>query len=328
MVHILRISILLGLLAGSPSASGQIQIKPIYRLGEPIVVTATLEASGDEVDCSWLSFDDGCRIVEVDGGKAAHVWAMPGDHELLLATAAIVDGRPSSHIYGASFRVEGSVPVPDHRRLAELVEPGDAETLAEFHDDWARAVAEGKVTSRPQFDQAYQQLRGGLDYLGDVTAALAMVDNRLGAIEGCGEELAAELVFIAGDFRPAPVPPDPNPPEPVPPASGPRVVLIVHESQDATPQLKGQFVLLRKDPAASYLKAGGHLLLIWDDDLADGDDANKADLLAKYAPAIQQVGLPALLIIDKKTGEVLHSERIQPGMTADNITERLRQHGG
>lgn len=224
------------LLTASPSAA-QIKAKPTYRVGEPIVAEAALIASGEDAACSWLADSEGCELREVDGGKLAHVWAVPGKHKLFLAVATFTDGRPSIQLHRAFFEVVDGDPVP-----------------------------------------------------------------------------------------PDPVPPEPDPVPPEP-ESGPRVVLIVHETTDDAPWLKSLMVKLRSGIEADYLASKGHLAVFLDDDLTDGDQ-NKAELLHRYADAVTEDKLPALLIIDRSTEKLITSERLAPGTTAANITEAIRQTGG
>lgn len=97
---------------------------------------------------------------------------------------------------------------------------------------------------------------------------------------------------------------------------GARTVVIIHESADKTPELGSLIINLRKrgGTAQAYLAGKGHSLYILDDDLQN-----------KWALAPQQV--PALFILDS-TGKVLFEQAIPAGYTADNVIERLREHGG
>lgn len=104
---------------------------------------------------------------------------------------------------------------------------------------------------------------------------------------------------------------------PVPtPTPGARTVVILHESSRPTPWFGGMVVDLQRQgsTAQTYLANGKHSLWILDKDLPN-----------KWQLSAQQ--LPALFILDA-TGKTLFTQAIPANYTADNVIERLREHGG
>lgn len=128
---------------------------------------------------------------------------------------------------------------------------------------------------------------------------------------------------------PAPPTPTPVPPEPTPPpvVSGKRELLIVRETADVTTPLSGLLVALRNGPSFDYLKTKGHKLAILDDDSVN-EAGQPSKLVEAWRPHFAGMTLPVLFIIDAQSRQLLHKESIAPTATADNIIERVREHGG
>ena len=128
------------------------------------------------------------------------------------------------------------------------------------------------------------------------------------------------------------VPPTPNPqppgPTPVPVTSGKRVILLVREAGEVTPQMARMEVALRNGEPAKYLSDKGHILVVMSDDQKLPATASQA---AKQAFEQAKGIAPALAIMDAEaTGfsGVLSVERIKPDMTAAGIIEAVKKAGG
>lgn len=117
----------------------------------------------------------------------------------------------------------------------------------------------------------------------------------------------------------------PNIPWPLPSVlvdHGPRRVLIVRETADATPQLNGELVLLRKDPIAAYLTSKGHTLDILDLDAKD-KDGNPSPSVTEFKTNYANLKPPALLVISKDKRVVL-AESLPVGVKASAILETIK----
>lgn len=103
---------------------------------------------------------------------------------------------------------------------------------------------------------------------------------------------------------------------------GPRRVLIVRETADATPQLNGELVLLRKDPIAAYLTSKGHTLDILDLDAKD-KDGNPSVAVTEFKTNYANLKPPALLVISKDK-RVVHAEALPVGVKASAILDTIK----
>lgn len=315
----------LALLLSCAGAHAQVQIDKRYAQGQPIVAKALDKVpQGSAVAYKWVDLSPGCVVLPVGNGQTAHLWASVGKHELLLVVAFDQgDKAPRLDFHRAEFVVTADPnPTPIDESLVDLVSPESAKVLAEFHEDWSKQL--GKLSNRENFNLAYKSTREGLK-LTDAAEAYAVIDSRLAAVEDFPAELAAELADIAQEFGgdPQPVPPEPDPE----PETGPRVVLIVHETQDDTADFGRMAVQLRNGTEADWLNKQGHKLFIFDDDTLDLN-GNKPEILAKYEAEVASVGLPALVIIDRKTEQAVKVLKLRPDATASNVTEYIRQTGG
>lgn len=297
----------------SSSAWAQIEIPARVALGVPIVATlADTIPEGAAAAFDWQV--DNASLITVDGGRTCHVWAKPGTHRINAVVAIGGADGLSVKRHDARFTV-GDTPTPDPSGLADLVSTETAATLAVFHTDWAAAA--GTVSSREVFDAAYQSTRANLKLL-DTDAAYPAIDARL-SIAGTGQTLVDALKTIAEEFGG-------DQPD-TPPATGPRLAVIVRETENITPGLAGELVKLRTGTEADFLQRGKHQLAIIDDDAVDGD-GQPAPILAKYATQIKTAGVPCLIIADAKTGKVLYAKPLPKDVTASNIIERIREVGG
>lgn len=107
---------------------------------------------------------------------------------------------------------------------------------------------------------------------------------------------------------------------PFAPATGPRDLLIVHESGDTTPDLARVITALRTGTAAQYLAEKKHTLTILDDEATDAD-GKPAPLLEQFKPYT----VPELLII-APPNKVLKREPLPA--SADGVLSSLKANGG
>lgn len=105
------------------------------------------------------------------------------------------------------------------------------------------------------------------------------------------------------------------------PAEGPREVLIVRESADATPAEAMALTALRAGEPAKYLKEKGHSLTVLDKD-AVGPDGQPSPAVTKHQP---YGSLPELLIV-APPGKVLWRGPLPA--TSAGVLEVLKGHGG
>lgn len=117
-----------------------------------------------------------------------------------------------------------------------------------------------------------------------------------------------------------------DPPTPGP-VAGPRMVVLLHETADKSPEWTRAINLLRVGPQAQYLSSKGHSLLILDDDSV-GADGKPSPAVARWLPHVQGLDLPVLIVADKATGGVTHKQSLPDAVTADGIVEIIKSHGG
>jgi hypothetical protein len=106
-----------------------------------------------------------------------------------------------------------------------------------------------------------------------------------------------------------------------PAVSGPRTVVILHETAEVTPELSQAFVALRSGDNASYLKSKNHSLLILDDD-AVTTGGQPFPLIASLKG--EGVPLPATFVLDGK--KVVAKSQLTGG--AAQVMELLKGAGG
>lgn len=147
--------------------------------------------------------------------------------------------------------------------------------------------------------------------------------------------------IVVSEVGPQPVPPTPIPPTPVPPVpvpvppqpvpppvvEGKRAVLIIRESADDKPELARLITGLRIGTNAAYLTSKGHTLAILDDDAKD-ESGQPSPIVAAWRPFFADLTLPALLIVDPASKQLVHREAIGPAATADSIVATLKAKGG
>lgn len=119
----------------------------------------------------------------------------------------------------------------------------------------------------------------------------------------------------------------PNPPRPTPPTPvvvGSKLLVILYESSQDTPQWSAFLTTLRRpdSAAAKYLQEKGHQLLILDKDLMIAKAYT--DLVAKKG-----VSLPALVILDLKKQASLDGSVVEASPTTEEaFLEAVRKAGG
>lgn len=287
------------------TACGQISVPEHSRIGEPLIASTPFEAKVYDWEPSA-----GAKVIAAADGKSVFIWAREGKHSLKL-TAVTEDFK--LHKWTAEFTVDDSPAPPTPATLRDLVSADEAKAIAEYFTDFSKLVS--SLKSAEQFWSAFDQtfpVKGNAALDSALRARLeGPVAKKLG--------LSAELLAIAAEFeKPAPVPPTP-----VPVVEGKRVVLIVHESADKTPEFGEMIVELRKPgtDAAEDIKAKGHELLVLDDELLGESKWN-----AVIGSQVTQT--PMLFVIDPRTNAILFKTAIPTGYTADNVTERIRETGG
>lgn len=104
---------------------------------------------------------------------------------------------------------------------------------------------------------------------------------------------------------------------------GPRTVVVLHETEETTPELSQAFISLRTGENAGYMAAKKHKLLILDDD-AKGVDGAPVPLIAKLAT--EGVGLPAAFILNGDA--VVAKKQLAAPTAAVDVMALLKGAGG
>lgn len=125
--------------------------------------------------------------------------------------------------------------------------------------------------------------------------------------------------FRVGGDDPPPTP-DPTP-EPDPPTPKPSQVtaVIIRESEDDTPAFARLLTGLRTGEAARWLAAGGHDLIVVDDDATDAD-GRPLKLVASLSAL--GVSMPALFLLSGD--DVILKETLPASATADQVLAKIR----
>lgn len=119
-----------------------------------------------------------------------------------------------------------------------------------------------------------------------------------------------------------PAPPEPvTPPQPPEPAKGPRSLFLFRESADDTPALGGLLVKMQSGIVAKYMQDNGHSLVILDDD-------HKSPDAEKYLKEAGTLAKPVLVIVDKKSGAVVHKQTLSAATKTDELIALLQSKGG
>ena len=116
-------------------------------------------------------------------------------------------------------------------------------------------------------------------------------------------------------------------PQPPPqPVIGPRMIIIIRETANSTPELRQAIIALRAGPHAKSLLDKGHTLAVLDDD-AVGPDGKPAVVLEKWRPQFKDLRLPVLVVADAQ-GAVIIREALPDNVTAEQVMEIVRKAGG
>lgn len=144
-----------------------------------------------------------------------------------------------------------------------------------------------------------------------------------------GKAIGVKRLVVGPEVPPVP-PPSPSPAPPPPDRlEGKRLLLLIRETSDVTPQQNLTEIAMRQGFAADYLKRKGHLLLIQSDDqplpVNIPPAAKTAFEKAKNMPQ------PVLAIInpaaDASSG-VLTVESIPADIKPEVLLELIKKHGG
>lgn len=165
-----------------------------------------------------------------------------------------------------------------------------------------------------------------------VAAKLAVGQWRVQAIPKPGDVGWLRAITVAVVDQPIPVPPapvppvppGPKPPEPgpTPVVSGKRELMIVRETADTTPDFARTITALQgKGAAYDYLRSKGHRIAIL-------DDQSPASVRQAWRPHFDGMTLPALVILDAETRNLLYKGPLSPTASADSIIVKLKEYGG
>ena len=109
--------------------------------------------------------------------------------------------------------------------------------------------------------------------------------------------------------------------------NGPKVVLLVRETSQVTPTMANTETLLRSGPAADYLDAKKHNLLILSDDqpLPNGSSEGAK---AGFEQAKALIPAVAVIAADKTATKPLGVEKINPDASPDDVLAVVKKYGG
>ncbi len=324
LLTVLAASLLASPLAAQPS----IEIQSVAQLGKEL--TARVDAEPGE-RIAWLPGPGltPVKIADAAGDvKQAHVFAVPGEHEIKAILVPPGDADPV--ILSARFTVEGA-PGPSPpvvvRTLAELA--GDKKpTIAQIVADGRAGLAQFQTVAQvnryfavsydlakiPQDHPAAVEIKKRID----AAASGSLADAKV------RESLAAALAKIASDLGTDP--PGPTPP-PVPPVvEGKRLVVVLHEVDDDSSAFANFRVnTANNSAAAQYFKANGHTVQFLEEEQKDQN--GQPHPLVEKLKALG-VGVPAAFILDPATKAVLYQTKLGPDATADNLVEYTKRGGG
>jgi hypothetical protein len=99
---------------------------------------------------------------------------------------------------------------------------------------------------------------------------------------------------------------------------GPRLVVIVRESESDSPAFARMVTNLRNGEAATALETGKHQLDVLDDD---------SPTAAKWLPALQGLQQPAVMVV-APPDKVLAKQSLPADATAATVLSLLKANGG
>lgn len=271
-----------------------LSVPPLTPQGQPII--ARIEGLPDGARVAWKASPGASAI---NGGKGrAYLWGS-ASHSV-SAVIALADADADLLWLEAPFVVGDAPPTPPPvvQTLAQLA--GDkAAALSAMYAEFATALAGGLFDDVAHFRRTEAAGLTGRKLAGH--GATAAIAERLDVTSL--DELQAAVALVVEELGAGPTPP-PVPPTPAP---GKRHVVILHETEDQSPDEAILFNELRTGESAKTLKAAGHTLDILDDELR---------------PDLTGVPLPAMYVTDPATKAVLYSQPMP--RTAPEIVGAIR----
>ncbi len=297
----------------------KIEIPALTPLGKELLAKVPTE-TGDRV--AWLA-DPGSTVVKIGDGRA-HVFATPGAHSIQAILIPPGDADPA--ILVANYTVGDIGPIIA-KTLAELAGP-DVAVFAEITGDAIGGLDQFNTVAQIQkyFTVAYDMAKIRQDHPAaleikrrlDVAGSGSLADAKV------RESVAAALAAIASDLgTKPPVPPGPTPP---PVTEGKRLVVVLHEVDDASSAFANFRVqTANNSTAAQWFRSQGHIVQFLEEE-QKGSDGQPLPLVESLKAI--GVGVPAVFILDPATKAVLYKQKLEPGVTVDNLVEYTKRGGG
>ncbi len=291
-----------------------IEVAESTPLGKPIVAKVDLD-EGERV--IWKA-DVGSTLIKADKCRA-YIWATPGAHVVEAVLIPPGDGEP--FWLKAGYSVGDAPPTP----------PVVVKTLAEKASDKAGVIAEAvtdlksnlaSFTTMTQVTK-YLDLAFANSLIGipvDHPAAVEIKERLNAAASGTltdasRKSLDAALAKVVTDLGAKP---------PVPPVvEGKRLVVIVADLKDTTPERASMFNNLRTGDEAKYLSSKGHQLLILDEAQETADGA--PDPFVAKLKAMGEA-LPAEFVLDLQTKAVIAKQSLPS--TSAAVVDFVKGNGG
>jgi len=303
----------------SLSLAAEIEIPSLTPLGKELSAKVATE-TGERV--AWLA-DAGSSVVKCGDGRA-YVWATPGTHEIKAILIPAGDADPI--ILSATYAVGDAPPTP----------PVVVKTLAELAGDKAAILSEIVADGRGGLDQ-FQTVAQLQKYFTVAYDMVKIPQTHPAAIEikkridsaGSGslsdakvrQSIEAALAKIASDLGTKP--PGPTPP---PVVEGKRLVIVLHEVDDQSAAFANLKVsTVNNSAAAKYFRDNGHTVQFLEEE-QKGADGQPYPLVEQLKAL--NVGVPAVFILDPATKAVIYKQKLEPGVTADNLVEYTKRGGG
>lgn len=289
-----------------------IEVAESTPLGKPIVAKVDLD-EGERV--IWKS-DAGASLIKADKCRA-YIWATPGAHVVEAVLIPAGDGEP--FWLKAGYSVGGAPPTPPVvvKTLAELAGK-DAATFAEIVTDGRSGLA--KFTTVAKFHEYLALAYDFAKIPADHPAALEIKSRIDAAASGTLTDASRKSLDVAL----AKVVTDLGAKPPVPPVTeGKRLVVIVADLKDTTPERAAMFNNLRTGTEAQYLSSKGHQLLILDEaqETADGTPDPFVAKLKAMGEA-----LPAEFVLDLQTKAVIAKQALPS--TSAAVVDFVKGNGG
>jgi hypothetical protein len=300
------------------AAAPVIEIPSQTPLGKELLAKVATNA-GDRV--AWLA-DNGSTVVKIGDGRA-HVFATPGTHEIKAILIPPGDADPA--VLSATYMVGdvGPVVVKTLVELAGL----DAAVFAEITVDAISGL--DQFTTVAQVQKYYGIAYDMASIRQDHPAALEIKKRIDAAASGSltdtnRKSLQAALAAIVSELgAKPPVPPGPTPP---PVTEGKRIVIVLHEVDDDSADFANFRVsTANNSTAAQWFRSQGHIVQFLEEEQkgANGEPLPLDEDLKKLG-----LGVPAVFVLDPATKTVLYKQKLEPGVTADNLVEYTKRGGG